>query len=123
MEYLTIEGALRLRPVIDENRFATVIQQLQAIPFDREGYVDIERNGSLLTVSSAGEISGDIPHRVIYLLGALKSHAVNDTWVVINRVKWEINVTLAHRTPDTPPWEPFLSDYLKREEGVQIILA
>lgn len=91
MEFLDIEGIVDLKKDSLDERFCRVIQALQNIEFLDGGYISLEINDDL-SIRASGEISDG--YGVSRLLSQLSGYLAEESFILINRVAWELRVRL-----------------------------
>jgi hypothetical protein len=123
MEYLTIKGAFQLKSAINEKALKIVLGKINTIRFDNEGSVAINRLGNVLSMEVEGEISGDVSIDVIFWLQMLKAMAEKHSMIIIDRIRWEINITLASNDYDVRAFACYVSSFLNGAESTKLLLV
>lgn len=122
MEYLTITGCLRLKNPANQVPLTPFIKRLNTLNFKNRGSAVIRIDNDILMIDLEGEIADEIGFEVIVLLQSLNQLITGDSLILINHIRWEMNVNLIYNKDDTRTLEPNISGFPGRQENNQLIL-
>lgn len=97
MEYLEMRGEVRLKSDCDLKVVNRVLRTLRETPFEDTGYVDIQRQDSLLSIYAEGTVSESYSLRA--LLSELQNQLFASSMIGVSRVRWETLIVLKHIEP------------------------
>ena len=102
MEYLTIEGEVKLNQSND-TKVCQLIDEIKEIKFKDKKSINVSVTDNRLSMQGEGELSTVDVNQITTLLNKINLYITEQSYIVINRARWEIRMLLKCPDPVIAP--------------------
>lgn len=98
MEFFEISGTVKLAAEKMDEAFCRLVHRIQNVVFEDGGVMLVIHEDDELTIEGNGEVSD--PYSAIELFRRLNDYLADDSYMTINRARWEcyVQLNVLHRT-------------------------
>jgi hypothetical protein len=114
MEFFEISGTVKLAPEKMDEAFCRLVHRIQNVVFEDGGVMLVIHEDDELTIEGNGEVSD--PYSAIELFRRLNEYLADDSYMTINRARWECYVQL-HVLHKSTNWRSLLKPELTLVEA------